>query len=161
MRMNQNPGTWGDGFPACPNLSSASMSLNLTQGLLFSWLPTPPVKVPDVGPSSGKPGLSCLGSASRLASLRSAADGGSAARPLQECKDCLRHLLLLVLLRGGLGGGVGLPTHSRLQESSHPIIQTQSMAASPPPRLHPALDAGSCNLRLSFPGTVGQPHGFN
>ena len=107
--MNQNPGTWGDGFPACPNLSSASMSLKLTQGRLFSWLPTPPVKVPDVGPSSGKPGLSCLGSASRLASFRSGADGGSAARPLQECKDCLRHTSCFWFCCVGGWGGIGLP----------------------------------------------------
>lgn len=79
------------------------------------------------------PGLSHLGSASNLASVRSRADDGSFASPLQECKGCLRCTSCIWAPIGWGQPVCQTPHPQQAAEPSHPKTETQSMEAFPTP----------------------------
>ena len=153
--MDWNPGTWGEGFPAPPNLGwplqprgscspgcKALLSTYQMWALLQVCQGSPTLGVHQTWLHSD-PGLT-MGPLPAPCRNAKAASGAPLASGLQLAGGSLSARLL---------------THSRLR--SLPTPRPKLSPRRPSPRLHPPLDSRSWNSRLPCPEAVGQPYGYN
>lgn len=149
--MDWNPGTQGEDFPA----SSQSGLATPAQGLLLSWILTPPVNIAGVG-SAGTPGRSHLGAASLPAPLHLGLMGlrPASCRRADAASDAP---LASGLCKGGGSLSASLPTPSN---SEPPTPPTSKLSPGGLPHfLYPSLDPGAGPGGCPFQGLWGNRMG--